>query len=152
MIELGHYSLVFAWAMSLFAIVALWFSRHRQTPLRQSGYRAVVASFALIMAASVALLVLLVRHDFRVEYVAAYTSRDLPLTYVLTAFWGGQSGSLLLWTLLLALFSVIVFVQNRNKHEDSLPYVAAVILGVQHFFSKCRSTGGGSIPCCRTSS
>ncbi len=134
MIELGHYSLVFAWAMSLFAIAALWFSRHRQTALRQSAYRAVVASFILIAAASLALLVLLVRHDFRVEYVAAYTSRDLPLTYVLTAFWGGQSGSLLLWTLLLAVFSVVVLVQNRNKHEDSLPYVAAVILGVQHFF------------------
>jgi len=134
MIEFGHYSLVFAWAMSLFAIAALWFSRRRPTALRKSGYRAVVASFILIATASLALLVLLVRHDFRVEYVAAYTSRDLPLTYVLTAFWGGQSGSLLLWTLLLAVFAVIVLVQNRNKHEDSLPYVAAVIVGVQHFF------------------
>jgi len=134
MIELGHYSLVFAWAMSLFAIVALWFSRRRPTTLRQSGYRAVIAAFLLIAAASLALLVLLVRHDFRVKYVAAYTSLDLPLTYVLTAFWGGQSGSLLLWTLLLALFSVIVLVQNRHKHEDSLPYAAAVIVGVQHFF------------------
>ncbi len=134
MIELGHYSLIFAWAMSLFAIAALWFSRRHPTALRQSGYRAVVASFILITTASLALLVLLVQHDFRVEYVAAYTSRDLPLTYVLTAFWGGQSGSLLLWTLLLAVFSVVVLIQNRNKREDSLPYVAAVILGVQHFF------------------
>jgi len=134
MIELGHYSLVFAWAMSLFAIAALWFSRRHRTILRQSAYRAVVAAFILIATASLALLVLLVRHDFRVEYVAAYTSRDLPLTYVLTAFWGGQAGSLLLWALLLAVFSVIVLVQNRNKHEDSLPYVSAVIVGVQHFF------------------
>ncbi|RPJ85953.1 MAG: heme lyase CcmF/NrfE family subunit [Acidobacteria bacterium] len=134
MIELGHYSLVFAWAMSLFAIAALWFSRRHRTILRQSAYRAVVAAFILIATASLALLVLLVRHDFRVEYVAAYTSRDLPLTYVLTAFWGGQAGSLLLWALLLAVFSVIVLGQNRNKHEDSLPYVSAVIVGVQHFF------------------
>ncbi|MFB3906425.1 MAG: heme lyase CcmF/NrfE family subunit [Acidobacteriota bacterium] len=134
MIELGHYSLVFAWAMSLFAIVALWFARRCETALRRSAYRAVFAAFVLITTASVALLVLLVRHDFRVEYVAAYTSRDLPLTYVLTAFWGGQSGSLLLWTLLLAVFSVIVLAQNRNKHEDLLPYVAAVIVAVQHFF------------------
>ncbi|RPI28040.1 MAG: heme lyase CcmF/NrfE family subunit [Acidobacteria bacterium] len=134
MIELGHYSLVFAWAMSLFAIAALWFSRRRPNTLRQCGYRAVTASFLLIGAASLALLVLLITRDFRVEYVAAYTSRDLPLLYVLTAFWGGQSGSLLLWTLLLALFAVVTMLQSRNRYEDYLPYVAVVIVTVQHFF------------------
>jgi len=134
MIELGHYSLVFAWAMSLFAIAALWFSRRSRNSLRESGYRATLASFLLISAASIALLVLLVSRDFRVAYVASYTSRDLPLIYTLTAFWGGQAGSLLLWTLLLAVFATLVLLQNRNKHKDYLPYVIAVIVGVQHFF------------------
>jgi len=134
MIELGHYSLIFAWVMTLFAVIALWFSRRRTGALRASAYRAVWAAFALLVAASLALIVLLVTHDFRVEYVAAYTSLDLPLVYVLTAFWGGQSGSLLFWTLLLGLFSVVVLLQNRKRREDFLPYVALVILLVQHFF------------------
>jgi cytochrome c-type biogenesis protein CcmF len=134
MIELGHYSLIAAWVMTLFAALALWFSRRRPNALRVSGYRAVVASFALLAAAAIALLALLASHDFRVEYVAAYTSLDLPMVYVLTAFWGGQAGSLLFWTLLLGLFSVIVLLQNRGRREDFLPYVALVILVVQHFF------------------
>ena len=43
----------------------------------------------------------LVAHDFSFAYVAAHTSRDLPTMYALSAFWGGQEGSLLLWLLVL---------------------------------------------------
>jgi len=134
MIELGYYSLVFGWFMTLFGIVVLWFSRHEPSALRQTGYRAVTAAFLSLAAASGALLVLLGTHDFRVQYVAAYTSLDLPLVYVLTAFWGGQSGSLLLWTFLLGLFSVLVVVRARGEREQMIPYVALVILLAQHFF------------------
>jgi cytochrome c-type biogenesis protein CcmF len=134
MIELGYYSLIFAWVMSLFALVALWFSRKAPSVLRAIGYRAVIAAFILVSTASLALVVLLINRDFRVAYVASYTSLDLPLVYVVTAFWGGQAGSLLFWTLLLALFAFLVIRQNRGKHEDFLPYLALVIVAVQHFF------------------
>ncbi len=134
MIDLGYYSLVFCWFMTLFGIAALWFSRRQASPLRQTGYRAVIASFLLLTAASGALLGLLATHDFRVQYVAAYTSLDLPMVYVLTAFWGGQSGSLLLWTFLLGLFSVLVVIGGRGKREEMIPYAALVILVTQHFF------------------
>ncbi len=134
MIELGYYSLVLCWVMTLFGIVALWLSRHQTSTLRQTGYRAVTASFLLLTAASLALLGLLATHDFRVQYVAAYTSLDLPMVYVLTAFWGGQSGSLLLWTFLLGLFSFLVVVRTRGEREQLIPYAAVVILVAQHFF------------------
>jgi len=41
------------------------------------------------------------RHDFSLTYVAEHSSRKLPLAYTLAAFWSGQSGSLLLWLLVL---------------------------------------------------
>lgn len=134
MIELGYYSLVLCWCMTLFGIVALWLSRHHSSSLRQTGYRAVTAAFVLLTASSLALLGLLATHDFRVQYVAAYTSLDLPMVYVLTAFWGGQSGSLLLWTFLLGLFSFLVVVRRREEREQMVPYAAVVILLAQHFF------------------
>ncbi len=134
MIELGYYSLVLCWFMTLFGIVALWLSRHESSSLRQTSYRAVTASFLLLTAASLALLGLLATHDFRVQYVAAYTSLDLPMIYVLTAFWGGQSGSLLLWTFLLGLFSFLVVVRTRAEREHLIPLTAIVILVAQHFF------------------
>ena len=50
-------------------------------------------------SASVVLLAALVRHDFSFVYVAQHTSRELPTGYTISAFWGGQEGSLLLWLL-----------------------------------------------------
>ncbi len=41
--------------------------------------------------------------DFKVDYVASYSDRTLPLFYRLTAFWAGQAGSLLFWALMVAL-------------------------------------------------
>ena len=38
----------------------------------------------------------------RFSYVASYTSANLPTVYMFTAFWGGQSGSLLFWALILS--------------------------------------------------
>lgn len=135
MIELGSYSLVSAWPMTLFGLMAVIWSARRRSALLASGYRAMTASFLLILASSLALLVLLAQRDFRVKYVADYTSKDLPLVYALTAFWGGQAGSLLFWTLVLSLFGVIVLFQNREKRRELLPYVIATILGVQLFFA-----------------
>ncbi|MBI4455299.1 MAG: cytochrome c biogenesis protein CcsA [Acidobacteria bacterium] len=134
MIELGYFSLAFAWLMTLFAVAAMLWSGHEPSSLLRSGYRAVTAAFLLALAASAALVVLLVQRDFHVEYVSQYTSRDLPLVYTVSAFWGGQAGSLLLWTLLLSFFGVIVLLQNQGKRDDLLPYVEATILGVQLFF------------------
>jgi cytochrome c-type biogenesis protein CcmF len=49
----------------------------------------------------------LVTKDFRFEYVAHYTSQLLPWHYSLSALWVGQSGSLLLWTWLLAALAMV---------------------------------------------
>ena len=46
----------------------------------------------------------LASHDFNIEYVAAYTSRNLPDGYIFSAFWAGQKGSLLFWAVVLSLF------------------------------------------------
>ena len=55
--------------------------------------------------ASVALWKGLITHDFNMEYVWAYTSRNLPVAYIFSAFWAGQKGSLLFWAVVLSLFA-----------------------------------------------
>jgi cytochrome c-type biogenesis protein CcmF len=64
------------------------------------AYHAMTAG---LVVASIHLLVAILRHDFRFEYVIGYTSRDLPTLYLLSAFWAGQSGTFLLWALFAAL-------------------------------------------------
>ena len=52
-------------------------------------------------AGAIVLLAALLRHDFSFTYVADHTSLQLPRPYTISAFWGGQEGSLLLWLLIL---------------------------------------------------
>ena len=78
---------------------------------------------------SVVLAVALVRHDFTFTYVAAHTSRDLPTLYSLSAFWGGQEGSLLLWLLVLTGYGALAVALNRKLLNDLIVWVVPVIGG-----------------------
>jgi len=55
-----------------------------------------LATFAIVLA-SVVLLFLILKHDFRLHYVFSYSDRSLPLGYLVSTFWAGQEGSFLLW-------------------------------------------------------
>src|SRR3989441_1088972 len=63
--------------------------------LQQSARHAVFAMCAALLTAVFALEWALFHHDFNVEYVAAYTSRNLPIFYTWSALYAGQKGSLL---------------------------------------------------------
>src|SRR5262245_20590217 len=76
------------------------FEPERDAPFdRAVGFaRRLYGAFAgAVVLASLLLLHLLLSHDFRVSYVASYSSRDLPLRYLFSTFWAGQEGSFLLW-------------------------------------------------------
>ena len=77
----------------------------------------------------------LVRHDFTFVYVAQHTSRDLKTIYSLTAFWGGEEGSLLLWLLVLSGYAALAVTLNRRLLRDVVTWVVPVIGGLATFFS-----------------
>lgn len=83
-----------------------------------------------IFAASVTLVIALAISDFSIAYVASYTDISLPLFYKLSAFWGGQAGSLLLWAFLLVLFGAIEIFRLRkldDKYQSAVMLTMAVI-------------------------
>lgn len=59
-------------------------------------------SAGFICAACLLLWILLFENDFRVEYVATYSSSTMPTAYKISAFWAGQQGSFLLLLLIQA--------------------------------------------------
>ena len=59
----------------------------------------------------------------------------MPLAYKFASWWGGQSGSLLLWAWLLSLYSAIIVFQNRRKFRDMMPWTVAILMFVQGFFN-----------------
>ena len=127
--------------MWLALLLALWGSvvgfiagRNQRPELVESARRATYALAGVLVVASFALIVALVKHDFNVSYVASYTSRNLPLVYTLSAFYGGQAGSMLFWAVVLAMFGALAQWLTSRRYDDLLPYVAAVTSLVVLFF------------------
>ncbi|MHC4649056.1 MAG: cytochrome c biogenesis protein CcsA, partial [Planctomycetota bacterium] len=110
MAELGHFALILGLFLAGYAVLVdcagPW---QKEARLIKSGRNATMACWSCLTVASVALLTLLIRHDFRVSYVAEHTSMALPLMYRISAFWAGAAGSLLLWLWLQVGFVTMVF-------------------------------------------
>src|SRR5437879_8952759 len=102
--------------------------------LQQSARHAVFVMCGVLLVAVFSLEVALFRHDFNVEYVAAYTSRNLPIFYTWSALYAGQKGSLLFWASVLSLFGSLAMLLTARRHRALLHYVAGVVCPVATFF------------------
>src|SRR6266581_3159253 len=136
MADLGRAALVLSLGLALYALVAgtaAAVSNRRR--LADSARNALLACFGSTAVAAAVLAAALVRHDFSFAYVAAHTSRTLPTIYSLSAFWGGQEGSLLLWLLVLTGYGALAVAINRRLLRDLVAWVVPVIGGIATFFA-----------------
>ena len=135
MAQLGSGALIVAFALALYGIVvSVIGARRRASELIDSGLRAVWGVTALILVAVGALATAFLTHNFQLAYVAGRSSRDMPLHYVLAAFYGGQEGSLLYWSMIAGILSSIAIFMHRKRDRDLIPYVAATVLSTEVFF------------------
>ncbi|MEE9239574.1 MAG: heme lyase CcmF/NrfE family subunit [bacterium] len=135
LIDLGNYGLWAAYILALYSVAAsIWGAVRERADLVAAGRNAAVAVFGLVTSASVCLIILLLNRDYRVEYVAGIVNNSLNAFYRFSAFWGGQEGSLLLWLLLICVYSFIVILQNRRRNAALMPYVTATLMVTAAFF------------------
>ena len=134
--ELGRAALIVCLGLALYAAVAgtVGAVRRRQR-LAESAENAILAALPAAAVASLVLLAGLLDNDFSLVYVADHTSRELPLGYTISAFWGGQEGSLLLWLLILTGFSAIAVLLARRSARSLLAWTVPILGGVIVFFS-----------------
>src|SRR6266704_3960728 len=116
------------------AIAGFAGGRTGRPDLQRSARHAVFAMCAALLTAVFSLEWALFHHDFNVEYVAAYTSRNLPTFYTWSALYAGQKGSLLFWASVLSLFGSLAMLLTARRHRPLLPYVAGVVCAVAAFF------------------
>jgi cytochrome c-type biogenesis protein CcmF len=134
--ELGRAALVICLGLALYALVAGALAAvTRRRRLARSAQNALLAAFGAAVVASGVLLAALVRNDFSFTYVADHTSRELPTPYTISAFWGGQEGSLLLWLLVLTGFSSAAVAFARRSGPGLLAWVVPVLGLVTTFFA-----------------
>jgi cytochrome c-type biogenesis protein CcmF len=134
--ELGRAALIVCLGLALYAVVAGSFAAwKRRRRLGESAENAILASFGAALVASAVLLAALLERDFSFVYVYEHSSIELPRAYTISAFWGGQEGSLLLWLLILTGFSAIAVVLARRSWASLLTWTVPVLGGVIVFFS-----------------
>jgi cytochrome c-type biogenesis protein CcmF len=132
---LGEFSLWLALLLSAWSTVLAFSGRWEGRPdLTASVRGAVYATFGALAVATLALWQGLASHDFNIEYVAAYTSRNLPDGYIISALWAGQKGSLLFWAVVLSLFAAVAQLLTPRRYSALMPYVAGVTSAVVAFF------------------
>ena len=136
--------------------------------LNRMGTWALSVTLLTVAAATLMLLAAFLARDFGIAYVYEHSSRALSGVYTVSALWAGNSGSLLLWLLLMAVFTVVASRGGRRRDAASAPYLAAVLSAITCFFAllvlfgpNCNpfaanpqrplpSTGSDSTPCSRT--
>ena len=134
--ELGRAALVVTLGLVLYALVAgVLAARLGRRRLAYSAQNALVAAFGSTLVASAVLFSALVRSDFSFTYVARTTSEALPTPYKVSAFWGGQEGSLLLWLLVLTGFGTAAVLLNRRWARDLVVWAVPVFAAVATFFA-----------------
>jgi cytochrome c-type biogenesis protein CcmF len=129
--DLGFYLLFLCFITSIYTVltsVIAAFTRHRRLYL--SAKMGMTMSSLMCLTAALILWYLFFARDYSVAYIFKNSSNDLPKIFTLTAFWSSLEGSHLLWTLLLALFSLIAVWTANKDNEHILPYITASLAAV----------------------
>ena len=136
MAELGRAALVVTLGLCLYAVVAGAFAAaRRRRRLAHSARNALIAAFGSTLVAAGVLASGFLRDDFSLAYVADHSNRSLGGMYKLSAVWGGQEGSLLLWLLILSGYSALAVWVNRNRTRDLVVWVTPVLAAIGVGFS-----------------
>jgi cytochrome c-type biogenesis protein CcmF len=135
MASLGYFILLLTFVVCSYAAGAsVAGARRGSRKLVESGIGAFHLVTALMTMASVLIVQAFVTNDFTIKYVSRYSDSVQPLFFKITSYWGGLDGSIMFWVFLLACFGSLAVHVNRDRYRELIPYVVAVIAGVQMFF------------------
>ncbi|OGN91185.1 MAG: hypothetical protein A2Z70_00700 [Chloroflexi bacterium RBG_13_48_17] len=135
MADIGYIALVLGFFVCICSAVAsFWGQMRKHSKLTTGAQIGAFAVFGLVTLSAIVLIHALMTHDFQLEYVASYTSRDMSWPYLFSAFWAGNAGSLLLWGWLLTFLAMVMLLWKRKTTKELLPYASSVVMLTAAFF------------------
>src|SRR5690606_10245293 len=126
--ELGQFALILA----LFVVLALTTlpllgAQSGNQLLMLTGRSLATGFFVLIVIAFLCLVYAFVNDDFSVAYVSSNSNSLLPVYFKISAVWGGHEGSLLLWVLMLAGWTLAIAMFSKSLPLDMQARVLSVM-------------------------
>jgi cytochrome c-type biogenesis protein CcmF len=126
--ELGHFALILALCLALCQGILPLIGAHRNNAtLMGVASSAAYGQFLFIAVSFACLTWSFLQSDFSVAYVASHSQLALPTVYKISAVWGAHEGSLLLWVLLMAGWTVAVARFSKEMPEQFSSRVIAVL-------------------------
>src|SRR5512146_2286002 len=133
--EIGFGIIAVAFLVALYSVVAaIYGERTKSAAMVESARRAMLLLWPLITLGAVCLIILLVTNHFEVSFVYEVTSLNMPTYLKITAWWGGQAGSLVFWSWLMSAFASLVTLRKWDRDREFLPWVIVVTSITTAFF------------------
>jgi cytochrome c-type biogenesis protein CcmF len=133
--EFGYGVLAVSFIVAIYSVVAAAYgATNKSAALVESARRSMLLMFPLISLSAAALIYMLVNDHYEVSFVYEVTSRSMPTYLKVTAWWGGQAGSLVFWSWLLAAFASAVTIRKWDRDIEFLPWVIVVCSVTLAFF------------------
>jgi cytochrome c-type biogenesis protein CcmF len=127
-VELGHLCLIIALVLSLvLSVTPLLGVAKSNVTLMRTGESLAIGQFVFIALSTLAMVWAFVHDDFSVAYIAQNSNSALPVQFKVSALWGGHEGSLLLWVLVLAGWTLAVALRSEELPLDMRARVLAVM-------------------------
>jgi cytochrome c-type biogenesis protein CcmF len=126
--ELGTFALIIALFLALIqGVLPIVGAARGNSVLMRVARPLAFGQFVFISFAFACLLQAFISNDFSVLYVAEHSNSHLPIQYRIAAIWGGHEGSLLLWALLLTLWTIAVALFSKHLPEEMVARVIGVM-------------------------
>ncbi|HAD09849.1 MAG TPA: heme lyase NrfEFG subunit NrfE [Porticoccaceae bacterium] len=126
--ELGHFTLILALCLALAQAVVPLFGAALNNRLWMTTARSTACGqFVFVAISFICLTLLFINDDFSVRYVADNSNSLLPIYYKISAVWAAHEGSLLLWVLILAGWTLAVALFSRTLPLDMVARVLGVL-------------------------
>lgn len=149
--KIGQFFIVLAFVASLLSTVAYFFAVKNKNEQDRSwvniGRYAFFINVLSIIGIGVTLFYLILNHYNEYYYVWAHSSKQLPVYYIISAFWEGQEGSFWLWAFWQSVLGAILIWRAKSWENGvmtviafSQMFLASMLLGVQIFGERIGSS------------
>jgi len=134
--QIGQFFIVLSFGAALLSFISYYFATTDDAGKADSSWQRLgrlgfYVNSISILGMGTCLFYVLYNHYFEYHYAWAYTSRSLPVYYLVSGFWNGQEGGFLLWAFWQAVLGNILIARAKSWERPVMTVVALsqVILG-----------------------
>jgi len=149
--KIGQFFIVLAFSASLLSTIAYFFASRKENledkSWRNLGRIGFLINWASIIGIGITLFYLILGHYFEYYYVQSHSSKQLPVYYIISAFWEGQEGSFWLWAFWQSFLGALLIWKAKTWERPVMTVVAfsqvfltSMMLGVEIFGERIGSS------------